>query len=102
MSLSSKLPREVVFERELDLETVAVEPVREVLAAPPLELAADHRVRHRVVEQVAECILSILEGIRRLRIGVVVVLARVADRAAELLVPRVIDERDNADDWDRF
>ena len=46
-SLSSKFPREVVLERELHLDAVALESVREVLAAAPLEFAADHHVRHR-------------------------------------------------------
>ena len=57
-SLASELVREVVLERELHLEAVALEAVGEVLAAAPLELAADHHVRHRVVEQVAERVVA--------------------------------------------
>ena len=59
-----------------------LEPIREVLAAAPLKFAAHHHVRDRVIEQVAERVLADPEGVRRLPVGVVVVLARVADRAA--------------------
>ena len=55
-----------------------------------------------VVEQVAERVVPGLERVRRLSIGVVVVLPRVADSAAELLAPRVIEERHEADDRDRL
>src|SRR5262252_609362 len=95
-SLASELHREVVFERELNLQSVAVKTVRVVLPAAPLELAADHDVGSRVVEDVAERVLPGLERIRRLGVGVVVVLPRIAERAGELVVPLVIDERYDA------
>src|SRR6476619_7798892 len=89
-SSASELPREVVFERELDLEPVALEPIGEVLATAPLQFAAHHHVRGRIIEHVTKRVLADPEGVRRLPIGVVVVLPRIPDRAAELLVPRVI------------
>ena len=44
---SAKLPREVVFERELHLNPVAVETVGEVLTSSTLILPADHHARYR-------------------------------------------------------
>src|SRR6187397_2925128 len=96
--LASELPREVVFERELDLETVTLESVREVLAPAPLQLAAEHHVRRRRVEEVAERVFSDAESVRSLSVGVVVVLERIADRAGELLVPGLIQEHAVGDD----
>src|SRR6186997_2615573 len=100
--LSSELLREVVFERELHLETVAVEAVREVLAPPPLQLAAEHDVRRRIVQEVADKVVPTPVSIRRLRIAVVDVGHRVAERAAVLSRPAVIDERDDADERQRL
>src|SRR4029078_4377881 len=100
--LASKFPREVVFERELQFEPVAVEPIREVLSAAPLQLAPDQDVGRGIVEDVAERVVPAPEGIRGLTVGVIVVLERVADRGAVAVVPFVVDERNDADDGDRL
>src|SRR4029079_5704552 len=81
ISLPSQFPREVVFERELQLEAVGVEAIGEVLPAAPLQLDAGHHVRHRRIENVAERVLAVLERVGRLAVAVVVVLPRVADAA---------------------
>src|SRR5436189_5696241 len=81
ISLSSELVRAVVLERELHLQPIALEPVREVLAAAPLEFAAHHHVLGRVIQKVSECVMAHPEGVRRLAVGIVVVLHRVADGA---------------------
>src|SRR6185436_1041945 len=98
LSLSSELPREVVLERELHLDPVAVETVGEVLASSPLILPADHHVRYRRVEQITEEVLPGLERVGSLAVSVVDVLARIADRSRETLVPLVIQEEARADD----
>ena len=90
--LASKLVREVVLERELQLEPVGAESVREVGPASPLQLNAGHRIRHRRVEQVAEKVLAGLECVGRLSVAVVDVLAGIADRRGELRIPRVVHE----------
>src|SRR5688572_28926516 len=102
ITLPSELVREVVFERELQLQPVAVEVVQEVLASSPLELRANHDVRDRVVEQVAEHVLARLERVWRLTIRVVDIHPRVTERAAELLAPRVIEEDHAARDGQRL
>src|SRR5262245_61672859 len=80
-SLASEFPREVVFERELQLESVALEAVREVLAPAPLELTAEHHVRRRVMEQVPQHVVAAVERVRRLRVAVVDVLHRITECA---------------------
>src|SRR4051812_41866828 len=73
--LASELGRKVVLERELQLESVGTETVREIRPSSPLQLGADHRIRHRRVEQVAERVLAGLERGGRLSVCVVDVLA---------------------------
>src|SRR3954469_25699093 len=62
----------------------------------PLELTAEHHVRHWGPEHVARCVLSALERRRRLQVAVVDIHARVADRAAEVRIPGVIEKGDQA------
>src|SRR5204863_2098607 len=87
---SSQLVREVVFERELHAEVVRTEPVAEVFALAPLQLAADHDVLHRRIQEVEDRVLTVLERVRRLPVAVVDVDARVTDRAGEHLIPGVV------------
>src|SRR5262245_40178389 len=82
-SLTSELGREVVLERELQLDAVAMEAVGEVFAAAPLELAAEHHVGHRGIKKITQRVLAGLERVRRLRVSVVDILAGIADGTAE-------------------
>ena len=89
--LEALLP--VVLERKLDAIIVVVEAIAEVHPSAPLKLASDGDTRDRVVEQVRECIVTLMEVRWLLRVGVVDVQHGVADRGAELVTPVVIEER---------
>src|SRR4051812_36413893 len=90
---------EVVLEAELQLEVIDTETIRVVVAPGPLELAAHEDVLRRCDQQIQIARLSILERVRRLPRAVLDVDAGVADRGGEMLVPRVIQERDQRPDW---
>ena len=101
-SLPSELGREVVLERELDLEAVALEAVGEILVDGPT--GAPHPSSRSGPGCRAGCPARTgRHGMRRgLCLAVVVVLARVADRAGELLAPGVIEKQHEAGDGDRL
>src|SRR5205085_12250990 len=54
-----------------------------------------------VVREVADRVLATIEGARRLALAVVDVDHRVADGRAELRIPGVVEERDDAGDRER-
>src|ERR1041385_8994018 len=100
--LASHLVREVVLERELEAIIVGDPAIRVVFAPAPLELAADHDVRHREVPKVAERILAVLEIARRLAARRRDIGLRVAAAARPLLAPRAVVERNEAEDGERL
>src|SRR3954468_17187242 len=100
--LPSYFEREVVPERELHLEPVVTETIGKILAAAPLQLGADHRVRHGGVKQVAERIMAGAERVGRLGVGVVDVLRRISHRAGEPVGPGVVKERNDSNDGQWF
>src|SRR5256885_17096754 len=89
--LTSYRHSETDLERELQPEVTDREAVGEVLTVGPLELAAHQHVLRRRAQQVAGQVLAALVGVRRLPVAVRDVDARVADRAGEPVVPRVIE-----------
>src|SRR5262249_42969766 len=97
ISTSYDLRGEAVLERELQAVVVDRETVGEILPARPLELAADHHVLDRRAEQVRRRVLADVERIRRLRVAVADVDARVADRGRQLGGPVVIQVRHEPD-----
>src|SRR6202008_254722 len=67
------------------------EAIEEVFASAPNHLGANHRVRYRIKQQVARCVVTTPESIRCLSFRVRDVEHRVANRTREALVPRVIE-----------
>ena len=51
----------VVLERKLEAIIVHIEAIAEVHPSAPLKLASDGDTRDRVVEQVRECIVTLME-----------------------------------------
>src|SRR4029453_17700053 len=70
-SLASQRKLEVVLGRELDPEVVRSEAVPEVLALAPLDLRPEEDGRRRVIQDVGERVLPLLERVVRLRVAVV-------------------------------
>src|ERR1700752_4466038 len=95
--LTSDLVQEVVFERELDAVIGGAESVGGVVEAPPLEFAPDHHVLDRVIEQVAERVLTDLEVSRVLAAARRDGEARVPGAARPLVAPRPVVERHEAE-----
>src|SRR3974377_1905203 len=92
----------VILERKLKAIIVDVESLNaagihnhsasEVQPPAPLELAADRNFGNRVIQQVGKSVVSLMKIIRRLRVGVIDVQHRIADRRAEFVAPVVIQE----------
>jgi hypothetical protein len=74
-NLAAKSACEVVFERKLQLVSVAMKTIGIVLALAPLEFPAHHDVGHGVEDNVAQSVLPHLEGVRQLAVRIVDILA---------------------------
>src|SRR5262245_57224633 len=68
--LLRELVREVVSKGKLDSIVAEREPVGEVLALAPLKFTAHHHVLNRRVQQVGQGVLTVLERLWRLCVGV--------------------------------
>src|SRR5262245_13520921 len=80
-----ELFRKVVLKRKLDTVIIGVESIEEVFTPTPLKLATNHHVFVRVVEQVAERIMTSTKGIGILTIRVIDSQAGVSDCTTKLL-----------------
>src|SRR5215471_5782129 len=85
-----ELRAEVVLHRELDSAVVARVAI-EVVALTPQELGADQDVLRGRVQNVRREVLALLERVAGLAVQVVDLVVAVADRAAPLRVPVVVE-----------
>src|SRR6185436_19245324 len=65
-SLPSQGQLEVVLGRELDAEVVGREAVAEVLPLAPLDLRSEEDARGRVIQEIGQRVLALLERVVRL------------------------------------
>src|SRR4029078_2476121 len=94
-SARSELRAEAVFQRELNAAVVPRVAV-EVLALAPEQLGADQDIVGRRVQDVRREVIALLECAAVLAVQVVDLVVAVADRAAPLRVPVVVEVRADA------
>jgi hypothetical protein len=88
--LKRELLGEVVFERKLDVNIVGREIIEKVLSFAPDQLGANHYVVSRIEQQVTGTIVTAMERVWRLPVRIRDIQHRISDRAAEALIPCVV------------
>ena len=88
----------VVFERELKARIIYVESVTKIDAPAVDEFSTYHHARDRVVEKICECVMTLVIIARSLGVRVRDVHERISNRTAEVAIPFVVEECNDAQD----
>src|SRR4029077_13980009 len=92
----------VILERKLNAIIIDVKAVAEVNPPAKHKLAPNRDARNGVVYQIRECIVTLMEVRWLLRVGVLDVQHGIADRGTKGVTPVVIEERDHAQQRQRY